>query len=131
MKRVTALLLVLLALLPAGVSAERSRALELALSMLEEGNPFLVRYNAENGTDTAEAAARNTPRARPPMNGLEARSPSMAFASGRGASSTCVALHRGLSGMKKASTRKSAAGTASAPNMMRQETSDGAMRKTM
>ena len=53
MKRVTALLLVLLALLPAGVSAERSRALELALSMLEEGNPFLVRYNAENGTDIA------------------------------------------------------------------------------
>ena len=53
MKRVAALLLALLALLPAGVSAERSRALELALSMLEEGNPFLVRYNAENGTEIA------------------------------------------------------------------------------
>ena len=53
MKKVMALLLVLLALLPACAGAERSKTLELALSMLEEGNPFLVRYNAENGTEIA------------------------------------------------------------------------------
>ena len=53
MKRIAALLLALLMLLPAAAGAEKSRVLDLALSMLEEGNPFLVRYNAENGTEIA------------------------------------------------------------------------------
>ncbi len=38
-------------LLPARGLADRSRFLDAAFSMLEEGNPFLVRYNSENHTD--------------------------------------------------------------------------------
>ncbi len=44
-------LLILMVLLTSGARAEKSRTLELALSMLEEGNPFLTRYNTENGTE--------------------------------------------------------------------------------
>ena len=52
MKKVLVILLALLVVLPMGEAcADRSKALELALSMLEEGNPFLARYNAENGTE--------------------------------------------------------------------------------
>ncbi len=52
LKRAAALLLALLTtavlLLPAAPArADRYRVLDAALSMLEEGNPFLVRYNAE------------------------------------------------------------------------------------
>ena len=36
-------------LLPAACHADRYRVLDAALSMLEEGNPFLIRYNAETG----------------------------------------------------------------------------------
>jgi len=51
LKKVLACLLAMLLLLPAGNAlGERSKTLELALSMLEEGNPFLVRYNGLNGT---------------------------------------------------------------------------------
>ena len=45
------ILLAILLLLPGTGSAAKSRFLNAALSMLEEGNPFLVRYNQENGTD--------------------------------------------------------------------------------
>ena len=41
----------LLLLLPSAVRADRSRFLDAALSMLEEGNPFLLRYNEENHTN--------------------------------------------------------------------------------
>ncbi len=56
LKRAAALLLALLTaavlLLPAAPArADRYRVLDAALSMLEEGNPFLVRYNAENHAD--------------------------------------------------------------------------------
>ena len=52
MKKTAALLAaIILFLLPAAGQADRSRFLDAALSMLEEGNPFLVRYNEENGTD--------------------------------------------------------------------------------
>ena len=53
-KTAAALLALVLAaalLLPAGAGADRSRVLDAALSMLEEGNPFLVRYNQENHTN--------------------------------------------------------------------------------
>ena len=50
MKRLMALMLVLLLLIPAAVRADRYRVLEAALSLLEEGNPFLERYNELNGT---------------------------------------------------------------------------------
>ena len=42
---------VLLLVSPAFARADRSRFLDAALSMLEEGNPFLVRYNSENRAD--------------------------------------------------------------------------------
>lgn len=53
LKKTAALLLALLTavlflLPPAAARADRSRILDAALSMLEEGNPFLVRYNEEN-----------------------------------------------------------------------------------
>ena len=48
LRRRLALGLVLL-LLPSAVAAERFRVLDAALSMLEEGNPFLVRYNGQTG----------------------------------------------------------------------------------
>lgn len=56
LKKTAALLLALLTaavflLLPAAAWADRYRVLDAALSMLEEGNPFLVRYNAENHAD--------------------------------------------------------------------------------
>lgn len=38
-------------LFPARGQADRSRFLDAAFSMLEEGNPFLVRYNTENHAD--------------------------------------------------------------------------------
>lgn len=50
-KRLLAAVMVILLLVPAGVRAERYRVVEAALTMLEEGNPFLARYNAENGTE--------------------------------------------------------------------------------
>ena len=52
-KRLIALLtaLVLLFLLPSFAGADRYRILDYALSMLEEGNPFLMRYNSENHLD--------------------------------------------------------------------------------
>ena len=56
MKKAAALLLVLLTaavflLEPSSVRADRYRVLDAALSMLEEGNPFLRRYNEENHAD--------------------------------------------------------------------------------
>ncbi len=56
LKKAAALLLALLAaaaflLPPAAARADRYRVLDAALSMLEEGNPFLLRYNAENHAD--------------------------------------------------------------------------------
>ena len=38
-------------LFPCACSADRSNFLDAALSMLEEGNPFLVRYNEETGAE--------------------------------------------------------------------------------
>ena len=55
LKKTAALLLALLTAaafwLPPAARADRYRVLDAALSMLEEGNPFLVRYNAENHAD--------------------------------------------------------------------------------
>ena len=42
---------VMLLLLPVSGQAERSRFLDAALSMLEEGNPFLTHYNEETGAE--------------------------------------------------------------------------------
>ena len=49
MKRLLLTVLAVLLLVPGGVRADRYRVLDAALSMLEEGNPFLTRYNEENG----------------------------------------------------------------------------------
>ncbi len=50
MKKTAALLAaVILILLPSFGRADRSRFLDAALSMLEEGNPFLTRYNEDTG----------------------------------------------------------------------------------
>ena len=55
LKKTAALLLALLTAaafwLPSAARADRYRVLDAALSMLEEGNPFLARYNAENHAD--------------------------------------------------------------------------------
>ena len=48
MKRILLTIMAVLMLLPACGKADRSRILDAALSMLEEGNPFLVRYNKQN-----------------------------------------------------------------------------------
>ena len=53
MRRILLLAAALLFLLPAGVRADRYRVLDAALSMLEEGNPFLVRYNEQTGAAVA------------------------------------------------------------------------------
>lgn len=54
MKKFKGILLVLLAvmmLVPGFCRADRYRVLDAALSMLEEGNPFLVHYNEDTGAD--------------------------------------------------------------------------------
>ena len=50
-RRCIALLTALFLLLPSLCRADRSRFLDAALSMLEEGNPFLRHYNEENHAD--------------------------------------------------------------------------------
>ena len=53
MKRLLALTLALLVWTLPALALERSPVLDAALSMLEEGNPFLQRYNALTGADIA------------------------------------------------------------------------------
>ena len=48
MKKLLLAVMTILLMVPAGVRADRYRILDAALSMLEEGNPFLERYNEEN-----------------------------------------------------------------------------------
>lgn len=48
MKRILLTVMAILLLAPAGVRADRYRILDAALSMLEDGNPFLERYNELN-----------------------------------------------------------------------------------
>ena len=49
MKRLLLTIMAVLLLVPACGKADRYRILDAALSMLEEGNPFLTRYNEQNG----------------------------------------------------------------------------------
>lgn len=49
MKKLLALLLALFLCVPQALAMERDPVLDLALSMLEEGNPFLEKYNQETG----------------------------------------------------------------------------------
>ena len=51
MKRILLIAAIILLLFPACVRADRYRILDAALSMLEEGNPFLKRYNEENDAE--------------------------------------------------------------------------------
>ena len=48
MKKYLLTAMAVILLVPTGIKADRYRILDAALSMLEEGNPFLTRYNEEN-----------------------------------------------------------------------------------